>query len=85
MKQIDELQGEAPIAFRAPVGGGTNTAPLTLPPNTSLEKFNDFMSSIAGIVGTENATVVSSDAELQQEDYLDPSKAHDVCWQSPFL
>lgn len=85
MKQIDELQGEAPIAFRAPVGGGTNNAPLTLPPNTSLEKFNDFMSSIAGIVGTENATVVSSDAELQQEDYLDPSKAHDVCRQSPFL
>lgn len=84
MKQVDELQGEAgsvgptPAAFRAPAGGHAGARPLRLPPNTSLEKFNDYMERIQEIVGTENATVVSSDAELQLEDYLEPSKAHDV-------
>ena len=83
MKQTDELQGDhgvgvSPAAFRAPEGGDAGTRPLTLPPNTSLSKFQDFMRSIADIVGSENATVVSSDAELQKDHYLDPSKAHDV-------
>lgn len=84
MKQVDELQGEdgsigpTPAAFRAPTGGHANDQPLRLPPNTSLEKFSNFMGAIEGIVGIENATVVSTDAELQHEDYLDPSKAHDV-------
>jgi hypothetical protein len=83
MKQTDELQGEngvgvSPAAFRAPDGGRPGDRPIRLPPNTSLEKFQDFMRRIADIVGTENATVVSSDAELQKDHYLDPSKAHDV-------
>ncbi|KAI5366187.1 Putative FAD-linked oxidase, FAD-binding domain, PCMH-type, FAD-binding, type PCMH, subdomain 1 [Septoria linicola] len=80
MKQVDELQGEAgsvgrtPAAFRAPEGGHAGARPLRLPPNTSLEKFNDYMERIQEIVGTENATVVSSDAELQLEDYLEPRR-----------
>lgn len=84
MKQVDELQGEdgsigpASAAFRAPEGGNAGARPLRLPPNTTLEKFNDFMSAVQEIVGIDNATVVSSDAELQQEDYMEPSKAHDV-------
>lgn len=83
MKQTDELQGEdgigtSPAAFRAPEGGGPNAQPIALPPNTSLEKFQDFMRHITELVGSENATIVSSDAELQKEHYLDPSKAHDV-------
>ncbi|PIA92607.1 Vanillyl-alcohol oxidase [Cercospora beticola] len=84
MKQVDELQGEdgsigpASAAFRAPEGGNAGARPLRLPPNTTLEKFNDFMSAVQEIVGTDNATVVSSDAELQQEDYMEPSKAHDM-------
>ena len=84
MKQVDELQGEdgglgpSPAAFRAPSGGHASDRPLRLPPNTSLEKFTDFMRSIEGIVGIDNATVVINDAELQHEDYMNPSKAHDV-------
>lgn len=52
--------------------------PLTLPPNTDLAKFQDFMQQIKGIVGAENATIISSDADLQHEDYMNPSKAYDV-------
>lgn len=70
--------GTVPAAFRAPEGGPPSDVPLTLPPNTSLDKFKDFMRRVADIVGSENTTVISSDAELQHDDYLDPSKAHDV-------
>jgi hypothetical protein len=86
MKQT-ELAGEdgigvgtAPGAYRTPDGTRPEAErrPLTLPPNTSLEKFNDFMQRIADIVGSENATVISSDNELKHESYLDPSKAYDV-------
>lgn len=91
MKQ-NELAGEdgigvgtAPGAYRAPDGSRPDAErrPLTLPPNTSLEKFNDFMQRIGEIVGSENATVISSDNELKHESYLDPSKAYDV-W-TPYL
>ena len=83
MKQADEIQGEdgvgpSPAAFRAPEGGAPGARPLTLPPNTSLDKFSDFMERIGDVVGRENATVVSSDAELAKDHYLDPSKVHDV-------
>lgn len=83
MKQPDGLQGENGIgpsseAFRAPEGGGINARPLTLPPNTTLAKFGEYIARVADIVGQENVTVISSDAELQHDDYLDPSKAHDV-------
>jgi hypothetical protein len=86
MKQT-ELAGEdgigvgtAPGAYRAPDGSRPEAErrPLTLPPNTSLDKFNDFMQRIADIVGSENTTVISSDNELKHESYLDPSKAYDV-------
>lgn len=84
MKQPDEpLTGEdsigtTPAAFRAPEGGGLNDRPLTLPPNTSLERFREYLSRVADVVGRDNVTVISSDAELQHEHYMDPSKAHDV-------
>jgi hypothetical protein len=68
------------MAFRQPDGthAGDRTAPLVLPPKTSLEVFRQFIQRVEEIVGTENATVVSSDDELQHDDYMDPSKAHDV-------
>ena len=74
------VEGVSPMAFRQPVGthAEERTAPLVLPPKTSLEVFRQFMQCLEGIVGTENATIVSSDDELQHEDYMDPSKAHDV-------
>jgi hypothetical protein len=82
MKQNDNIavEGVSPAAFRQPVGthAEDRTTPLVLPPKTSIAVFRQFMQRLEGIVGTENATVVSSDAELDHEDYMDPSKAHDV-------
>ena len=68
------VEGVSPMAFRQPVGTHAHdrTAPLVLPPKTSLEVFRQFMQRIEDIVGTENATVVSSDDELRHEDYKDP-------------
>lgn len=72
--------GIAPGAYRAPDGSRSEAErwPLTPPPNTRLEKFNEFMQRIADLVGIENATVISSDQELKHESYPDPSNAHDV-------
>ncbi|KAK5737238.1 hypothetical protein LTR17_006850 [Elasticomyces elasticus] len=83
MKQNDDFAGSSgthPAAYRAPEGPDANHVrqPLTLPPDTSFERFQEFMHRIGAIVGQENATVIASDAELQHEDYLDPSKAHDM-------
>lgn len=82
MKQNDNIavEGVSPMAFRQPVGTNAEdrTTPLVLPPKTSIAVFRQFMQRLESIVGTENATVVSSDAELGHEDYMDPSKAHDV-------
>ena len=82
MKQNDNIaiEGVSPMAFRQPAGthAEDRAAPLVLPPKISIAVFRQFMQRLEGIVGTENATVVSSDAELDHEDYMDPSKAHDV-------
>ena len=87
MKQTDNIavEGVSPMAFRQPVGTNAEdrTTPLVLPPKTSIAVFRQFMQRLEGIVGTENATVVSSDAELDHEDYMDPSKAHDVGYFLP--
>lgn len=74
------VESVSPMTFRQPAGthAADRTAPLVLPPKTSLNVFRQFMQRLEDIVGTENATVVSSDDELQHEDYMDPSKAHDV-------
>jgi hypothetical protein len=83
MKQNDDIpavEGVSPLAFRQPVGthAEDRPTPLVLPPKTSLEVFQQFMQRMEDVVGTENATVVSNDAELEHEDYMNPSKAHDV-------
>lgn len=85
MHQKDLLQDEgqngvstATAAFRSPVGGGTGARPLTLPPDTTLEKFGDFITKLKDVVGEENVTVISNEDELMLEDYTNPSKAHDV-------
>lgn len=72
--------GTNPAAYRAPDGSSPSNPqrPLALPPNTTVEKFNDFIQQVGKIVGVENATVISSDAELQHESYMDPSKAYDA-------
>lgn len=82
MKQNDNIavEGVSPMAYRQPVGGHAQDRqpPLVLPPKTSIDVFRQFMQRLEDIVGAENATVVSSDVELEHEDYMDPSKAHDV-------
>lgn len=60
-------------------------SPLALPPNTTLEKFQDFINKSISIVGTDNITIVSGDAHFEKESYHDPSKTHDVSkvvWRS---
>ena len=88
MKQNEGLQGEdgigtTPAAFRAPESGRLTDKPLTLPPNTSHQKFSEYIQKVAEVVGEENVSVISSDAELQHESYLDPSKVHDVSIEYP--
>lgn len=89
MKQNDSIavEGVSPMVARQPVGSGAHDhlPPLVLPPKTSIEVFRQFMQRLEDIVGTDNVTVVSSDAELEHEDYLNPSKAHDVNHLSPFI
>jgi hypothetical protein len=87
MKQNDSIavEGVSPMAYRHPIGthAEDRPTPLVLPPKTTLQVFRQFMQRMESIVGTENATVVSSDAELEHEDYMDPSKAHDVSGNLP--
>ncbi|OAG02247.1 vanillyl alcohol oxidase [Paraphaeosphaeria sporulosa] len=52
--------------------------PLVLPPNTTSQTFKNYALEAAKIVGSANVTVISDEAELSQESYLEPSKAHDM-------
>jgi FAD/FMN-containing dehydrogenase len=53
-------------------------SPLTLPPNTSSEKFTQFLARAAQIVDEHNVTVISRPEQFQQEEYMSPSRAHDM-------
>lgn len=72
--------GTAPAAYRAPEGDDPRQPgePLVLPPETSFEKFRRFTRRAADICGDQNVTVISDESELDHENYMDPSKAHDV-------
>lgn len=72
--------GTAQIAYRAPEGDNPRRPgePLALPPNTSFAKFQQFTQRAADICGDENVTVISDESELEHENYMNPSKAHDV-------
>ena len=52
--------------------------PLSLPPNTSSAKFHEFLRRASAVVGDENVAVVAGDDQLQQQDYMDRSKVHDM-------
>lgn len=52
--------------------------PISLPPNTSSAKFHEFLRRASAIVGDENVVVVAGDDQLQQQDYIDRSKVHDM-------
>lgn len=84
MKESDEVQATAggnPAAYRAPAGTTANnltnaTVPLVLPPNTTLERFQQFMLELGKVTGPDNVVVISKSEELTKDDYRDPSKAH---------
>ncbi|KAM3524248.1 hypothetical protein NHJ13051_004632 [Beauveria bassiana] len=52
--------------------------PISLPPSTSSAKFHKFLRRASAIVGDENVVVVASQDQLQQQDYMDRSKVHDM-------
>jgi len=52
--------------------------PIALPPGTTSEQFQEYVEQAREIVGKENVTIISNKEELTKEDYLDPSKAHDM-------
>ncbi|KAG7148386.1 Vanillyl-alcohol oxidase like protein [Verticillium longisporum] len=48
------------------------------PPGFTSEDFTAFVKAIIPIVGDENLSIVSADTELQDGDYVNPCKAHDM-------
>jgi hypothetical protein len=70
----------ASSAYRKPNGEAPSNAgdPLILPPGIDSQTFKAFAQRLADIVGQSNVTIISTDKELHQESYLDPSKAYDM-------
>lgn len=52
--------------------------PMRLPPNTSLEKFSEFIYLAEGVCDRQNVEVIARPEQLSKDSYLDPSKAHDM-------
>ncbi|KAB8290465.1 hypothetical protein EYC80_010896 [Monilinia laxa] len=52
--------------------------PLALPPETTSEKFAEFISRAEEMTGAENVIIIKKKEELTKELYTDPSKAHDM-------
>lgn len=77
----ETVGGQTPAtAYRRPNGKAPRYAndPIVLPPGISSQIFKDFTLKLAGVVGQENVTVISSVEELSHESYLEPGKAHDM-------
>lgn len=77
----ETIGGTAPsTAYRRPKGDSPRQAgdPLVLPPEVDSNTFKDFTVRLADIVGAENVTIIDKAEELNQESYLEPSKAHDM-------
>ncbi|KEZ46924.1 Vanillyl-alcohol oxidase [Scedosporium apiospermum] len=61
------------------VANGTpSLSPLVLPPGVNSVTFGKFVDAANQICGTENVTVITKSDQLDQQHYLDPSKAHDM-------
>lgn len=52
--------------------------PLTLPPGINSDQFQAFIVRAQSICGEENVTIISDSSQLNHEQYIDPSKAHDM-------
>lgn len=68
------------IVYREPNDASTRNAddPIVLPPGTSSEDFKEYIKKAIEIVGEENVTIIKDKDELTKDNYLDPSKAHDM-------
>ncbi|CZR58771.1 uncharacterized protein PAC_08663 [Phialocephala subalpina] len=53
-------------------------SPLTLPPGFTPETYGKFIAAAQQIVEEQNVTLITDAAQLIQEHYTDPSKAHDM-------
>lgn len=67
-------------ALRRPNGEAPRVAgqPLCLPPGITYDRFKEFINCAGEICEHENITVISKPEELSHEEYLNPSKAHDM-------
>ncbi|KAE8396633.1 hypothetical protein BDV23DRAFT_2933 [Aspergillus alliaceus] len=52
--------------------------PFVLPPNTDLPKFKAFLSCAASVIDEANVQVIDIYDDIAQEEYMNPSKAHDM-------
>lgn len=80
---MDKLQNLNINIHHGATGTDANTPnataqPLRLPPGVTAESFQTFLGRVHEICGEENVQVISSPDHLNNEDYLDPSKAHDM-------
>ncbi|SPJ81807.1 related to 4-cresol dehydrogenase flavoprotein subunit [Fusarium torulosum] len=60
--------------------GSSRTAsdPIVLPPKVSSETFHKFITEAKGVSSADNVTIVGSSQQFNKQDYLDPSKVHDM-------
>lgn len=56
----------------------TVSDPIVLPPKISSESFHIFIAEAKGISSADNVTIVGSSEQFNKQDYLDPSKVHDM-------
>ncbi|ETS86189.1 Vanillyl-alcohol oxidase [Pestalotiopsis fici W106-1] len=52
--------------------------PFVLPPSVDREKFHEFISRAAQVVGIMNIMVISDPSQFSKQDYMDSSKSHDM-------
>ncbi|KAF4468378.1 4-cresol dehydrogenase flavo subunit [Fusarium albosuccineum] len=58
--------------------GQAGVNPLVLPPGIEASAFHEFIAAAREITGSENVNIISKPEHLGKDDYLDPSKAHDM-------
>lgn len=78
--EADATKRDPKIAIRRPNPEASQIPgdPLVLPPGIHGSTFKKFTSAVAEITGSDNVNVISSAEQLHKQDYLDPSKAHDM-------
>ncbi|KAF2111888.1 putative D-lactate dehydrogenase [Lophiotrema nucula] len=52
--------------------------PKTLPPNTNLSKYHDYIARAVEIAGADNVKIIEQDSTLIDGDYMHPCKGHDM-------